>query len=318
MPPVAGLARSGVSGFSTKTGTAAEQRLRDLCVRDRGRGDDRAVDLRQLLDRRDDAAAPPSSARPRLAAERATTWTPQPRARRSRRMCRPQRPQPTSAIDFSILIPVNNGSHPLPVHDGAKARFARQGAPRAVPSVVDEIVLAADRSGDPATLEVCADLADKRFAIDPAPLNRRVGLAPRTVRLRLDPPVRRRRGPEPQAPRDAARPDRAPRADAVRDAAALALRIDGAWISSGRGRPITSSASSETPLAPGVSPRTCTIRSRSWAPSASWTCRSTTLSSCSRARRAPREAGRVRGASAGLPNGQFPMNGYYTPEDFGE
>src|SRR5688572_12154695 len=41
--------------------------------------------------------------------------------------------------------------------------------------VVDEIVLAADRTGDPATLEECADLADKRFAIDPAPLNRRLG-----------------------------------------------------------------------------------------------------------------------------------------------
>ena len=41
--------------------------------------------------------------------------------------------------------------------------------------VVDEIVLAADRTGDPATLEACAALADKRFAIDPAPLNRRLG-----------------------------------------------------------------------------------------------------------------------------------------------
>lgn len=41
--------------------------------------------------------------------------------------------------------------------------------------VVDEIVLAVDRSGDPATLDQCADLADKRFALDPAPLNRRMG-----------------------------------------------------------------------------------------------------------------------------------------------
>lgn len=41
--------------------------------------------------------------------------------------------------------------------------------------VVDEIVLAADRSGDPGILEQCADLADKRFAFDPAPLNRRIG-----------------------------------------------------------------------------------------------------------------------------------------------
>ena len=41
--------------------------------------------------------------------------------------------------------------------------------------VVDEIVLAADRTGDPAILEQCADLADKRFALDPAPLNRRLG-----------------------------------------------------------------------------------------------------------------------------------------------
>jgi len=41
--------------------------------------------------------------------------------------------------------------------------------------VVDEVVLAADRSGDPAILDACADLADKRFALDPAPLNRRMG-----------------------------------------------------------------------------------------------------------------------------------------------
>jgi hypothetical protein len=41
--------------------------------------------------------------------------------------------------------------------------------------VVDEIVLAADRTGDPAIPEECADLADKRFSIDPAPLNRRIG-----------------------------------------------------------------------------------------------------------------------------------------------
>jgi hypothetical protein len=41
--------------------------------------------------------------------------------------------------------------------------------------LVDEIVLAADRSGDPAILDQCADLADKRFALDPAPLNQRLG-----------------------------------------------------------------------------------------------------------------------------------------------
>jgi hypothetical protein len=41
--------------------------------------------------------------------------------------------------------------------------------------LVDEIVLAADRTGDPETLSQTADLADKRFAIDPAPLNRRLG-----------------------------------------------------------------------------------------------------------------------------------------------
>jgi hypothetical protein len=41
--------------------------------------------------------------------------------------------------------------------------------------IVDEIVLAADRTGDPGTLAECADLADKRFEIDPAPLNRRLG-----------------------------------------------------------------------------------------------------------------------------------------------
>lgn len=41
--------------------------------------------------------------------------------------------------------------------------------------LVDEIVLAGDRTGDPATLEACADLADKRFAVDPAPFNRRLG-----------------------------------------------------------------------------------------------------------------------------------------------
>ena len=41
--------------------------------------------------------------------------------------------------------------------------------------LTDEIVLAADRTGDPSTLEECADLADKRFAIDPAPLSRRLG-----------------------------------------------------------------------------------------------------------------------------------------------
>jgi hypothetical protein len=40
---------------------------------------------------------------------------------------------------------------------------------------VEEIVLAADRTGDPTTLEACADLVDKRFAIDPAPLSRRLG-----------------------------------------------------------------------------------------------------------------------------------------------
>jgi hypothetical protein len=41
--------------------------------------------------------------------------------------------------------------------------------------IVDEIVLAADRSGDPWTLAECSDLADERFEIDPAPLNRRLG-----------------------------------------------------------------------------------------------------------------------------------------------
>src|SRR5688500_16683906 len=41
--------------------------------------------------------------------------------------------------------------------------------------VVDEIVLAAHRSADPAILHQCADFADKRFALDPAPLNRRLG-----------------------------------------------------------------------------------------------------------------------------------------------
>ena len=41
--------------------------------------------------------------------------------------------------------------------------------------LVDEIVLAADRSGDPEILDQCADLADKRFELDSAPLNRRLG-----------------------------------------------------------------------------------------------------------------------------------------------
>jgi hypothetical protein len=41
--------------------------------------------------------------------------------------------------------------------------------------IVNEIVLAADRTGDPGTLAECSDLADKRFEIDPAPLNRRLG-----------------------------------------------------------------------------------------------------------------------------------------------
>jgi hypothetical protein len=41
--------------------------------------------------------------------------------------------------------------------------------------LVDEIVLAADRTGDPDTLAACADLAEKRFVIDPVPLNRRLG-----------------------------------------------------------------------------------------------------------------------------------------------
>jgi len=41
--------------------------------------------------------------------------------------------------------------------------------------VVDQIVLAADRTGDPAILDHCADLADKRFELDPTPLNRRLG-----------------------------------------------------------------------------------------------------------------------------------------------
>lgn len=41
--------------------------------------------------------------------------------------------------------------------------------------LVDEIVLAVDRTGDLHTLAACADLAEHRFAVDPAPLNRRLG-----------------------------------------------------------------------------------------------------------------------------------------------
>jgi hypothetical protein len=41
--------------------------------------------------------------------------------------------------------------------------------------VVDEIVLAADRTGDPATLATCVDLVDQPFAVDPAPFERWVG-----------------------------------------------------------------------------------------------------------------------------------------------
>lgn len=46
---------------------------------------------------------------------------------------------------------------------------------RTLRPVVDEIVLAADRTGDPAILDACAELADRRFLVDPAPLNRHLG-----------------------------------------------------------------------------------------------------------------------------------------------
>jgi hypothetical protein len=41
--------------------------------------------------------------------------------------------------------------------------------------LVDQIVLAADRAGDPAILDQCADLTDKRFVLDPAPIELRLG-----------------------------------------------------------------------------------------------------------------------------------------------
>ncbi len=41
--------------------------------------------------------------------------------------------------------------------------------------LADEIVLAADRTGDPDILGRCAGLADRRFEVEPAPLNRHLG-----------------------------------------------------------------------------------------------------------------------------------------------
>jgi hypothetical protein len=41
--------------------------------------------------------------------------------------------------------------------------------------LVDEIVLAADRKGDPVTLAACADLVDQPFVVESAPFNRWVG-----------------------------------------------------------------------------------------------------------------------------------------------
>ena len=69
------------------------------------------------------ALAPPSRARATLASERATTGTSQPSARRSRRMCTPQRPHPTSPT--TIVDPRRSASRLLPCGDVDVSRDRR-------------------------------------------------------------------------------------------------------------------------------------------------------------------------------------------------
>ena len=91
-------------------------------------------------------------------------------------MWRPHSPQPTSATDFALRSLCGMTSPTLSLCMMSRKPAARVRALLELfRPIVDEIVLAADRTGDPRTLAECADLADKRFEIDPAPLNRRLG-----------------------------------------------------------------------------------------------------------------------------------------------
>ena len=100
-------AGSAVIGFSTYTGTPSSEHLvEDAGVRRGGRGHDDALDLTERLHLLDDAGRRlPTSARPTLSAERATTGTRQPSSCRSRRILLPQRPQPTSPMTAVSLAP---------------------------------------------------------------------------------------------------------------------------------------------------------------------------------------------------------------------
>ena len=93
-----GRAGSSVSGFSQKTGTSRPSSLvENGRMRARRRRDDNAVEAEAAIRcRRRSPPRRPPSARALLSGERATTGTSHPSETRSRRMWRPQFPQPTS------------------------------------------------------------------------------------------------------------------------------------------------------------------------------------------------------------------------------
>ena len=77
-------------------------------------------------------SAPPSVARAMLAAERATTGTVQPSALRSRRMCRPQPPQPTSPIVDTRADPSGARVATISRDGSAALKRGRAADPRAI------------------------------------------------------------------------------------------------------------------------------------------------------------------------------------------
>ena len=184
--------------------------------------------------------------------------------------------------------------------------------------IVDEIVLAADGSGDPAILDQCADLADKRFALDPAPLNRRIGWLHAQCDcdwiLRFDDDEAPSRKLLETLP-DLISP---PRADAVRNAAALALRIDGVLdlaVALDARLPVPPRPERPGRVAfPGASARSARGPRRLSLVDVPLYHSELLLAGVDerRAKRAEYEARRPD-----VRNGQFPTNGYYTPEDFG-
>ena len=204
---------------------ATEKSLGDRRMRDRGRGDDRAVDLRQLLHRRDDARRP-ALLRATAALRRTGDYV---HLATEHAEVAQDVPAPlTAACKPDLLVNTfwNGRPHPLSVHHGEKAGAAGR-------AILEQFRPSSTRSCSQPT---GAAIPRSSTSAPTSPTSASSSTLRRSTAAwagcthsarRLDPPLRRRRGPEPEAPREPPRADRPARAHAIRDAAPLALRIDG-------------------------------------------------------------------------------------------